>query len=98
LGWGWIGRKCFADNHLREKRKKNDAREYKNEERGEYGKNNGKTRILATKTPELFAKKMGLRRKRRFVVLPTCATHLYKFEFIHMALSVFCLIKYRKLQ
>jgi hypothetical protein len=31
---GWIGRKCFADNHLREKRKKNDAREYKNEEIG----------------------------------------------------------------
>lgn len=47
----------------------------------------------------LRKKEMGFRRKCRFVgVLPTCVTHLYKFEFIHMALGAYYLIKYRKLQ
>jgi hypothetical protein len=54
---GWIGRKCFADNHLREKRKKNDERECKNEEIGECGKKNGKARILATKPGIVCEKK-----------------------------------------
>jgi hypothetical protein len=55
---GGVG-ECFADNHLRDERRKNDAREYKNEERtgGKYDKKIRRSHEYWPQGPELFAAK-----------------------------------------